>query len=297
MNSIKNKQDKSINNLPVILLSVVVSCKGVGSTLLLQLEALKNQSLDKKLWQAVFLFREETAGRKNKASLKQALSLIKRSFPFSKILFLKEEQPLCEMRNLAFEHLNSPYLYFIDEDIILEDFHHLSRLIELHQQYPELTVLGGSYLNHPNSTFWGNCYNWIVRLWVKAHKTSDHKDFVPAGNLSVKHRKTFQARFYTPCGFGAEELYFLKELHQRGLMSYADKALDVPHLAQHTFRDFIQRAWLHGKNLPQQKAGSKRLFFKEPAGLIVKMAGLFYLLLTRISAVWSQLKFLFSKTA
>ena len=290
MDSLEIKQNSLIDKLAPPLLTLVVSCKGVEKILSQQLKFLNRQNLNQKLWQTAFLFRED-------AVFQPAISLIKQYFPSSQVLFLKEKQPLYEMRNLAFERLDSPYLYFIDEDVILEDAHHLSRLIELHRKHPKLAVLGGSYLNHPESTFWGSCYNWLVNLWVKAHKTENYQDLAPAGNLSVKKRKISKARFYSPHGFGAEEIYFFRILHKEGLQSYADEALNAPHLSQHSFKDFIQRAWLHGKNLPQKSSAVKSLFFKEPAGFLIKISGLFYLLLVRFSLFWRQLKLFVSKMA
>ena len=287
MNIIKNKQDKSICKKDFPLLSVVVSCKAVETILLHQLKFLKKQNLDSHLWQAVFLFKESV--------LKSSLSLVRQYFPRAKIFFLEEGKPLYEMRNLAFEHLESPYLYFIDEDVMLEKTDHLSSVIALHQRYPETTVLGGSYFNHPKSTFWGNCYNWIVRLWVKAHKTEKGQDLFPAGNLSLKNNKNFKARFYSPYGFGAEEIYFLKALHREGFKSHVHSALEALHWAEHSFKDFVQRAWLHGRNLPKLSAGSKSLFFKEPAGFFIKTSALLYLLLVRFSFRWKEFKVFVSK--
>ena len=291
MNSIKNKKNKSINKPFSPLLSVIVSCKGVEKTLSCHLKALKNQNLRSELWQTVFIFKRELESDKNKL----AISLIKQFFPVSLILFLEENKPLYEKRNLAFRHLTSPYLYFIDEDVILEESTHLSYLVNRHQESPELAVLGGAYLDHPESSFWGSCYNWLVRLWVLAHKTERFQDLVPAGNLSIKDHKTFLPRFYSPHGFGAEEIYFLRDLHKKGACSYADFTLSAPHLARHSFKDFIWRAWSHGRSLSKQKSGSKRLFFKEPARFSIKIMSLFYLLMVRFSWFWSQLKPLFLK--
>ena len=272
------------------LLSVVVSCKAVKKILSQHLYFLHRQNLSQELWQVVFIFRE--------AGLSQSVHpLIKKHFPLSQVFCLKEGQAIYQMRNFAFDLINSPYLYFIDEDVILEDSTFLSRLIETHKRHPEFSVLGGAYLDHPESSFWGNCYNWLVRLWVKARKTNQGQDVMPAGNLSVKAHETFKARFYSPHGFGAEELYFFKTLHQEGLKSYVDEALNVSHLAQHTFKDFIQRAWNHGKSEPKQKSADKRLFFKEPAGFLIKIMALFYLLLVRFSSIWNQFKTFVSKMA
>ena len=288
MDKLKIKQAQLIDSPAPSLLSVVVSCKAVKEILSQHLHFLQRQDLSQELWQAVFIFREDSG-------FQPALSLIKKYFSSPQFLFLKVNQPLYEMRNLAFDHLDSPYLYFIDEDVILEKADHLSRLLKLHKKHSDVSVLGGAYLNHPASTFWGNCYNWLVRLWLKAHKTDNNQDVVPAGNLSVKGYKNFKARFYSPQGFGAEELYFFKSLHQEGRFSYLDTSLDSPHLARHSFKDFVQRAWLHGKSAPQQKMGDKRLFFKESGGFLTKITALFYLLLVRFSLIWRRFRLLFQK--
>ena len=290
MGNLEIKQNSLIHKPTSPLLTLVVSCKGVERILSQHLKCLNRQNLKQELWQAVFLFREDSV-------FQPAVSLIRQSFPSSQIFFLKAKQPIYEMRNLAFDRVKSPYLYFIDEDVILQDSQHLSRLLDLHKKRPGLAVLGGSYLNHPESAFFGVCYNWLVNLWVKAHKTENCQDLIPAGNLSVKRQEVSQARFYSPHGFGSEEIYFFKFLHKRGLKSCAEPVLDAPHLARHSFKDFIQRAWLHGKSQPQKSSADKSLFFKEPAGFLVKIMGLFYLLVVRFSLFWNQLKLFVSKIA
>ena len=290
MNQLKIKQGQLVDSQASPLLSVVVSCKTVKEILSQHLHFLHRQDLSQELWQAVFIFRENS-------DFKSALCLIKKYFPEPQVLFLKLNQPLYDMRNLAFDCLSSPYLYFVDEDIILERADHLSRLLELHKKNPKLAVIGGAYLNHRASTFWGKSYNWVVNLWLKAHKTNNNQDLIPAGNLSVKGYKDFKARFYSPQGFGAEEIYFFKALRREDKLSYLDTNLSASHLARHTFKDFVQRAWTHGKNASHHKMGAKSLFFKEPGEFLTKITSLFYLLLVRFSLIWRQFKHFVSKMA
>ena len=259
-----------------ILLSVVVSCKGLLKNLQENLLALSQQSLNRELWNTVFILKEE-----QKHS--DCISLITNYFPLHKLLFLSKNKPLYEMRNLAFQHINHPYIYFIDEDVILDNPEHLNNLIGLHKKFPEMTVIGGSYLDHPNCTFWGRSYNWLARLWTK-----NQTRLVPAGNLSIKTKKTFQARFYSPgkFNFGGEETYFLQALETEGHKSLWRNELDTSHLALHNLKDFIKRAWYHGSSLAfeqKTKRYSYSLFFKEQAPLLIKISALFYLLLTRFS--------------
>ena len=265
-----------------ILLSVVVSCKGLLKNLKKNLLALSRQNLDQEFWDAIFIFKEE-----QKHS--DCIFLIKDYFPSSKFLFLPKGKPLYEMRNLSFQHISSPYIYFIDEDVILNDPRHLNLLIELHKRFPKVTVIGGSYLDHPDCTFLGRSYNWIARLWTK-----NQKNFVPAGNLSIKTNKTFQARFYSPgkFDFGGEEVYFLQAIGSEGHQSLWQTELDANHLAFHSFKDFVKRAWFHGSSLAFEQKTRKisyLLFLREPAPFLIKMSALFYLFLVRLSCFFYTL--------
>jgi len=265
-----------LQNKGQILLSVVVSCKGKKSVLKENLKALSFQNLDRKLWNPIFIL-----GEKQKHS--NCVFLIHQYFSSAQILFLSKYQPVYEMKNLVFHEDTPPYIYFIDEDVILEAPGHLSRLLELHRKYSEATVLGGSYLDHPKCAFWGRSYNWVARLWTK-----NQTCFVPAGNLSIKTGRDFKARFYSPnpFGFGGEEIYFLQSLQSEGHRSYWRRELDAKHLALHSLKDFIKRAWFHGASLAFEKASKRTsyfLFFKEPAPVFIKLAALCYLLLVRLS--------------
>lgn len=268
---------KETKNQKSFFLSVAVSCKGWEPALKNNLRSLSRQDLDKKLWEPVFLFKEEQQNS-------SCVSLIQDYFPSPCFLFLPKGKALYEMRNLALRNLDSPYIYFIDEDIILENSDHLSRLVEIHKKNLEWTVVGAGYLDHPGCSFWGRSYNWISRLWMKSHR-----GFIPAGNLSVKTKKAFQARFYSPnpFGFGGEEVYFLKSLESEGHKVLRKKELSVQHLALHNFKAFVQRAWIQGSSLSFDKNRNKlnsSLFFKEKAPFLIKLVSLFYLLLVRFSS-------------
>ena len=270
-------------NKEQVLLFIVVSCKGSASVLKKNLKALRLQDLDRKIWNPIFIL-----GEKQKHS--GCVSLIRKYFPLAQILFLSKYQPIYEMKNLVFQEDTPPYIYFIDEDVLLENPGHLSRLLELHRKYSEMTVLGGSYLDHPECTFLGRSYNWIARLWTK-----NQTHFIPAGNLSIKTGRDFKARFYSPnpFGFGGEEVYFLQSLQSEGHKSRWSRELDVKHLALHSLKDFIKRAWFHGASLAFEKPSKRTsyfLFFKEEAPFFIKATALFYLLLVRLSSFFYKIR-------
>ena len=274
----KAQSHKSIHQ---ILLSVAVSCKTLPHILEKNLKALSRQNLNHKLWKPVFVFKEKD---------EIPLSLIKKYISFYEIMILPKNKPLYEMRNMALQTLKSPYIYFIDEDVILENPQHLSRLLEFHKKFSKKTVIGGSYLDHSDCSFFGRSYNFTARLWTK-----HYKNMLPAGNLSVKTNRKFKARFYSPApqGFGGEELYFLSSLYSEGHSCLWDKSLSAPHLAVHSFEVFLQRAWIHGISRAlrvESKSLSLKLFLKEPAPFLIKSTALFYLLLVRLSCFLFQLK-------
>ena len=276
MNKKKTIKEKKESQGP-LLLSVALSCKGVEAVLKKNLISLSRQDLSRSLWEPVFLLKEE---------LKHSVcpSLIQEHFPSPRFLFLPKGSALYKMRNLAFQHLKSSYIYFLDEDVILENPSHLSHLVQLHKRQGQKTVIGAGYLEAEGCSFWGRSYNWISRLWVK-----NQIDFIPAGNLSVKTEKPFRARFYTsnPFGFGGEEMFFLHTLKEEGHKILCSKELSAPHLAQHNFIIFIKRAWIQGSSLSCDRVHRKTnylLFFREKAPLPIKFVSLFYLLLVRLSA-------------
>lgn len=274
-------------------ISLAVFCKGLPSILELQLQALKKQSLNPSLWGLVFIFKANTNSFLEKTFL-ESKKQIQKFFPSAQTLVLPSSQKVYEMRNLVFKEIQSPIIYFLDEDVILDKSNHLEATLKLHSAYPSVTAIGGSYLDHPVSSFFGQIYNWIVRLWMKKHQSSSKQDLLPAGNFSIKTDPKLSARFYSPnpSGFGAEELFFFQSLHKEGFLSSWIPDLDAKHLASHNFKDFVKRAWLQGQALPEKDWFSKRnfkVFLQEPAPFLYKCFALFYLFLVRLSAIQKKL--------
>ena len=270
-----------MKNNPTKKISLAIFCKGLPVVLKLQLQALKKQSLSPDFWEVAFIFRTEPHFEIKKQ--------IQQVFPTAVILVSPLHQTVSEIRNLAFKELQSPIIYFLDEDVILDKSKHLETVLSLHSKHSSLTAIGGAYLDHPSSSFFGKIYNWIVRIWMIKHYSSSQQDFLPAGNFSIKSHPKFSARFYSPnvSGFGAEELFFFKSLHEEGLLSSWMTELDTNHLARHSFKDFVQRAWLQGRALARKDRFSRRnvkIFIKEPAPLLYKVFALFYLFLVRLSS-------------
>ena len=311
----------------IFRLSLVVSCKGVLWILEKCLKALRAQSVPAEELETLFVFdskpkrsAKSLAKRSKGEELSASISLIKSYFPDGKFIFLRQRSnkesdresdrksnresnresdksppppPLYEMRNLGMRRASAPLIYFIDEDVILENPDHLSLLMEWHKKYPQYTTIGGAYLDSLDCSFWGKVYNQTTRLWVKKHP-----GYAPAGNLSVKKTKAFRARFVSraPRGFGGEEIGFLKGLKDEGKVSLYLSEMDTEHCATHSLRSFIQRAWLHGISLAFEKRQKSRpvfsllLFLKMKAPVGIKAGALVYLLIVRLSALIYRFK-------
>ena len=263
------------------VLTVCVSCGRRPDLLKKNLQALDRQTLDKNLWNLALLFQPPSAPVSLKVfSLSPELTV--------KTLIPPRKLPVDELRNLAFQEIKSPILFFIDEDVILKNTDHLKTLVHLHKQEPEGTVLGGGYLSPPECSFYGRVYNWISRVWML-----ENPGFVPAGNLSVKtSHLDFSCRFKSPLqkGFGGEEIYFLNQIRRLGLRSFRKTELDAFHTARHTLKEFLGRAVLHGQSRAFQEPSvsffkSVACFMKCPASPPVKTVGFFYLCLVRFTAL------------
>lgn len=266
--------------------TVCIACKGIPSILNDNLIALEKQTLDKKKWKIVLLVGSE----------KQLLSVeqILKSFNFQvKIFSCFYKNSLQELRNKMLSQLKIPLVFFIDEDVILENKNHLKTLLHLHAVNPEVSVLGGGYLSKEGCSFWGRTYNWISRLWMR-----ENPGFAPAGNLSVKtNLLNSKCRFKSPLseGFGGEEIYFFNQIQKSGGKYLCKRELDTVHKAQHTFRVFLKRAFVHGQSQSFFPSNSNFYrsairFIKYPGSLTIKTAALFYLVLVRTISLVYKLK-------
>ena len=267
-------------------LTVCVACKGVSSLLKANLAALNHQTLDKRQWEIVLLVTEEH-------QLAVIEDILKSFTLNTKLLTCFHKNSLQELRNQALSSIKTPLLFFIDEDVILENTEHLKTLIHLHKKHPEEIVLGGQYLSTGRCSFFGQSYNWISCLWMLANP-----GLLPAGNLSVKTTHlNLKCRFKSPLpyGFGGEEMYFFKQLKATGGKSLWKKELDAPHWAFHTLSAFFNRAFVHGQSQAFQYSGgnfyqSAMQFIKQPGALKVKIPALCYLFLVKLTAFIYGLK-------
>lgn len=264
-------------------LTICISCKGISSILNESLIALEKQELDKKKWKVILLVNDN----KQLLSVEQAI----KSISFSvEVLSCFYKNSLQGLRNKMLDQIKTPLLFFIDEDVILQNKNHLENLIRFHIGRSEMSALGGGYLSGKGCSFWGQTYNWISRLWML-----ENPGFSPAGNLSVKTNfLNLKCRFKSPLdkGFGGEEIYFFKKMRQFGEKYLWEKELDAFHKARHTFKSFLKRAFAHGKSqafFPPKNNFYKSMirFIRQPGSFSIKTTALFYLLVVRAVSFWT----------
>jgi len=266
-------------------LSVAISCKGNQSILIQNLKALHQQNLNKDLWKLILLIFE--------TEFQKIISVDElKLFPDYSCITLPNIKPIYELKNEALKQITSQLIYFIDEDVILHQKNQLSHIIQLHHQLSDAVVIGGNYISHPNSSLWGQSYNWISSLWGEAHS-----HYMPAGNLSIKNRLPKDSRFYSPHpkGFGGEEIYFLDHLLSKNYKIKQIKSLDTFHLATHSFKDFCLRAMYHSNTLSYQKNRldifqSIKCFWTHDGTVLIKVISLFYILIVQILSLFYSLK-------
>ena len=271
-------------------LCVFISVKGEALVLKASLLALRRQTLPRRLWKWAALcrsFAQVCALREALLSLppeKEKSAAIRPPFsPFHIFLLPRID----ELKNQALSSQEAPYVFFMDEDLILSP-DHLNNLLREWRRRPSLAALGGSYISDERLQLSGRVYNFVCNLWLKANL-----GFLLCGNMSFQAArlplsdKSLRFRSFLPWGFGGEEAPFFLRLKALGLKAQKTKTLSARHLARHSWLDLINRARLHGRALSflPPKTGpaeGARLFLAERGAPHVKLGALAYLLLVRL---------------
>ncbi len=203
-------------------------------------------------------------------------------------------------RNSGFNSAQGNLVIFLDEDCELESGG-LLKIRKLHQMFPELCAIGGSYLNHRKTTLSGRIYNQVCRLWqLSAYPEIPH---LLGGALSLKRVAELPSPLFSKeFPFSGEEIALVRTLKEKNLSAMFAPDWGVFHKAQHRPIDLFNRAHQHARAKNQLKAlkdfseprsklssiqlAQKILFQTEPKQLLLLPFALGYILLTNLIAVF-----------
>lgn len=82
-------------------------------------------------------------------------------------------------RNLGLKNAKASKVYFLDDDVLLENPGHLETLLNLSQENSEAVAIGGSYKLNPKASIVDHVYHGICTSWIKK---KDHSVYLLGGN-------------------------------------------------------------------------------------------------------------------
>ena len=149
-------------------LCVFVSIKGDEACLGPSLQALRRQTLPPHLWEWAALCRnlaqEKALQNALRAIEKEGEKEAKGLPPFAPCRIFRNPR-LDELKNQALFAALAPYVFFMDEDLILSP-NHLQNLLDQWLRSPHLSALGGGYISEKSLKLSGQAYNFICNLWL-----------------------------------------------------------------------------------------------------------------------------------
>lgn len=166
-------------------------------------------------------------------------------------------------RNLGAAKANGEYLYFLDDDCILLNSDHLSKIQQALLTHPEFSAVGGPYLSDSRTDWKVRGYNAMATAWTQTPSLEFKSEIkmveaLLGGNMCVR-RSDFSSGFNARIVSGGDEAdFFSNLLSSRKQIGYFPD-LGVLHLADDSFAGLIGRAKNQGLALQQIKS-SKSLF-------------------------------------
>lgn len=146
------------------------------------------------------------------------------------------------------------FLYFLDDDCELTDANHLARLLELNQLLEVDSIIGGAYLDKPDSAG-GYGYNQFVDAWLKCGSFETRRflglvfevENLVGGNFFLSRQLYFRRPLNTSIPIFGDETEFFRGHRCRGTKLFLSESISVFHSEKFHWKKFFRRAWQSGK--------------------------------------------------
>jgi GT2 family glycosyltransferase len=140
------------------------------------------------------------------------------------------------------------FLVFLDDDCVPKHDNYFSKLIEIHEQNPHATAVGGFYLAAENAGMLTNAYIEISRSWLEGSMYREGNSFnLLGGNVSYRKENLGTIyRFNSHIRFGGAETEFHSRLVKAGHEFVLSNDIPVIHYASLSFMGFVYRAYMQG---------------------------------------------------
>lgn len=156
-------------------------------------------------------------------------------------------------RGKVLTEVSSNLVLFLDADCFLPDSNYLRRMLETIRDYPNATLIGGTYLDGRHSTYLDRSYNSLCNLWIASglNGLNDSSNLL-GGCLLINRENLNGLDIPTHLDqWGAEDTRFIRDLIEQGALAKLDQRLSVVHCPDNSIEKSIRRAWIHGQRRSQ----------------------------------------------
>lgn len=189
-------------------------------------------------------------------------------------------------RNYGAQKAAGDFLYFLDDDCVLENADHLSRIIELMKKNSNIDAIGGGYVSSCESGWIADGYNATCNQWVLITqcRVEQEKNIITVsrllgGNFCIRKTIFLKSMFNEKYTSGADESEFFSRRNDLKLTFSSD--FNVIHFCDESVKTLISRAQKqsknylgkkHSPNLQRKLSSAINLIMAHPRGIF------FYLL-------------------
>lgn len=154
-------------------------------------------------------------------------------------------------RNFGLSHVQTDWVYFLDDDCWLTNQNHIQRLMVIINNSLGVCALGGGYLSSSAETATSRFYNDICNGWLmRSHLGDGRVGNLLGGNVcyQTKFLRDHQLTFDPNIIYGGTETEFHGRLAELGGRMHLNRDLDVYHEGPHNLMALAKKAYAQGIN-------------------------------------------------
>ena len=164
-------------------------------------------------------------------------------------------------RNVGWQAAQTPWVYFLDDDVILPDSRHLERSIQFLKEKSESAVIGGPY-HFGGRKKLAQLYHQLQNRWYSSgYLGSSQWVHLLGGNLLVRREAMSSPLFCESLLFGGTETELFFRMAQKGLSLQKAENLFVVHDVKMSLLDFMFKNFQQGVG---QAYLSSQDYYREP---------------------------------
>lgn len=151
-------------------------------------------------------------------------------------------------RNLGLQKASASKVYFLDDDVLINNPDHLGHIFQLSIDNPLIAAIGGSYDLGTQAGLLDEVYHSICTSWINEGKQSEESMHHLVGGNTLYNKDVLQEHllFNEAITFGGSETELNIKLHIKGFKFLFDPTLNIEHSTHLTLQDLSRKALRQG---------------------------------------------------